>query len=74
MAQNDCCGFKYYDQAGIDADPEKKKTDTFVRFLLCNQKSIQGLSLILLYISNLSGCVIFRCESQKIRIFLGLLI
>tara|TARA_B100000989_G_C19437588_1_gene425844 strand:+ start:127 stop:828 length:702 start_codon:yes stop_codon:yes gene_type:complete len=43
MAQKDCCGFKYYDQAGIDADPEKKKTDTFVRFLLCNQKSIQGL-------------------------------
>lgn len=38
------CGYKYYDQAYIDSKPELKKTDTFVRFLLCNQKAIQKLT------------------------------
>jgi hypothetical protein len=38
------CGYKYYDQAYIDANPERKKTDTFVRFLLCNQKAITELT------------------------------
>lgn len=39
----DKCGYKYYDQSFIDANPERKKTDRFVRFLLCNQKAIQEL-------------------------------
>ena len=38
------CGYKYYDQAFIDSNPERKKTDTFVRYLLCNQKAIQQLT------------------------------
>lgn len=38
------CGYKYYNQAAIDANPETRKTDTFVRFLLCNQKAIQALT------------------------------
>lgn len=38
------CGYKYYNQAAIDANPETKKTDTFVRWLLCNQKAIQALT------------------------------
>ena len=38
------CGYKYYDQAYIDSHPELKKTDTFVRWLLCNQKQIQQLT------------------------------
>lgn len=38
------CGYKYYDQAYIDANPERRKTDNFVRFLLCNQKAIQQLT------------------------------
>jgi hypothetical protein len=38
------CGYKYYDQAFIDSNPERRKTDTFVRFLLCNQKAITELT------------------------------
>lgn len=38
------CGYQYYNQAAIDANPETKKTDTFVRYLLCNQKQIQALT------------------------------
>jgi len=38
------CTYKYYNQAVIDANPETKKTDTFVRYLLCNQKAIQALT------------------------------
>ena len=38
------CGYKYYNQAAIDANPETRKTDTFVRYLLCNQKQIQALT------------------------------
>lgn len=38
------CGYKYYSPEYIDSNPEKKKTDTFVRYLLCNQKAIQQLT------------------------------
>ena len=37
------CGYQYYNQELIDSHPEYKKTDTFVRWLLCNQESIQQL-------------------------------
>jgi len=39
----DKCGYNYYNQSFIDENPERKKTDNFVRFLLCNQKAIQQL-------------------------------
>jgi len=38
------CGYQYYKQSVIDANPQSKKVDTFIRFLLCNQKSIQALT------------------------------
>jgi len=38
------CGYRYYSNEFIDANPERKKTDTFVRYLLCNQKAIQQLT------------------------------
>lgn len=37
------CGYQYYNQELIDSNPEYKKTDRFLRFLLCNQESIQQL-------------------------------
>jgi hypothetical protein len=37
------CGYQYYNQELIDSNPEYKRTDTFLRFLLCNQESIQQL-------------------------------
>ena len=35
------CGFQYYKQ---DYNPEQEKTNTFIKFLLCNQKQIQKLT------------------------------
>lgn len=38
------CGYQYYNPLAYDANPETRKTDNFVRFLLCNQTQIQGLT------------------------------
>lgn len=38
------CGYKYYNPLAYADKPEARKTDNFVRFLLCNQKQIQALT------------------------------
>lgn len=53
MASN--CGYKYYNQQAINSNPESKKTDQFIRNLLCNQQSIQQLYSAL-YLSRQLVC------------------
>lgn len=61
---SDCskfCGYKYYDQNKITANPKTSRTDCFVRFLLCNQKSVQQLYQALYFARQLPSEGRFYC-------------